>query len=550
MNRYKSFIITLALSAVCPLVFGQSEKIELPDVTTIVEGENQTLRLPAPDLELAAPLPVKSGSIVPELPPLPPVEEVKPVEEVVQHGSGAKVTGTVGGGYPPSFIGQFEVKNNSETDPYSIEFIHDSVAGMAGLPLTDGYNSINTGILFYKAFALSYGNLELNGNYTSNTNGFQTKVEDLSALNQNSVDIGVDYKLKFTRGSELFANLNGNFYNRYSDITDSSIEKSWQTESQTLSVSPTIGYKTSFLDDTLGLSAYGTYNMDMDLVGNLVDESSIYTSGKVLNRGQLCADVNWKNDYVYIAGNAGLVFGDHQNGNKVIVPFSTKAVFSVPVKESNSIGFLVEGGLKTSKNDIAVLEKQYKYSAFDCIPEETSDWYGLVESKVLIDNKFYLTAGLDYKKTTFDNGIWVPDYEGLKDYGVYKYKQQDRSSLSGNVSVDFNYKLFKITGKFTVNLFDLEPLQNRWEYYAKAEYDSVTKWKAFVEVQGALDSQDLWPVVNTEVTLRLSPQSNDSLQISLLAKDLFKLVTGSSRDYAGGYICDSGSISLLLKFTL
>lgn len=549
------YVFTALLFTLCSgFVFSQTEKIELPDVTTVIEGENQSLKLPAPDFDLEYPLPSKTGTLVPAL----PKEEPKVVEPVVQETvektvSDTVVEGRIGGGYPPSFVGQFGVKNNKSSEPYSIEFIHDSVDGMAGKSLNDCYNSVNTGIKLFKCFTLPVGTLIFDGNYNSVSNGFQSKVEDLSAVNQTYIDLTADYLLTLSHATNLNFLMNGNFYNRYSDITDSAvIIEGWQAESRTLSLSPMAVFETKFLEDErLGLKVSGVYNLDMDLKGNLVNEETIYTSGKILNRGELASELNWKNKYVYLSGNVGLIFGDHQNGNKVLVPFGVKTVFNIPVKDSNTIGLTVAGGLKAEKTDIAELEKTYKYSAFSFIPDETSDWFGSVSGNILLNNRFLIKASVDYTNTSFNNGVWGPDYvDTTPANGLYTYKKYEISSLATDFSVDFNYNLFKITGKFAINLLDLMPLQNRYEYYAKAEYDSNANWKAFVEVQGALDAPDLLPVINTEVSFKLSPKTDDSLEILLLTKDLIKLVSGTSRQYAGCYICDSGSITLLVKFTL
>lgn len=536
--------------AICGMAFSQSEKIELPDVTTVIEGGVQSVKIPAPDLEISTPLPAKTSSIVPVLPEEEPVEAA-PVEKVTETVSDTVVEGKVGGGYPPSFVGQFGVKNNNKSEPYSIEFIHDSVAGLAGKSLNDCYNSVNTGIVLYKAMSFTNGNLSLSGNYASSTNGFQSVVENLSAMNQTFIDFDIDYNLYLSNISYLNISLLSNFYNRYSDITDKTQEiASWQAESRTLSFAPSILYNRTFLNDSLGLEIKGVYNLDMDLKGSLVDSQTIYTSGKTLNRGLINTNVNWKNDVVYLSADAGVVFGSHQNDNKVIVPFDAKAVFTIPFQKFSSVGVSLEGGLKTQRTDIAQLEKKYKYSAFSFIPDETSDWFGSFETNMLIDNKFYVKGSVNYKQTACNNGIWVPVYDGGPENGLYVYEQKDRISLSSDVSVDFKYNMFKITGKFALNLFDLEPLQNRYEYYGKIQYDSDSNWKALIEAKGALDAEDKLPVINTEVSLKLHPEVDDSVEIMLLTKDLIKLFSGAERNYAGCYICDSGSITLLLKFTL
>lgn len=550
--KNKLFIINIMMIAISSLCFSQSEKIELPDVTTIIEGGVQSVKIPAPDLEIVAPLPLKTSDIVPVLPE-EEIVEAPPMEKEAETVSDTVVEGKVGGGYPPSFVGQFGVKNNNKSEPYSIEFIHDSVAGLAGKSLNDCYNSVNTGIVLYKVMSFANGNLTLSGNYASSTNGFQSAVENLSGLNQTFIDVDIDYNLYISNISYLNMSLLGNFYNRYSDITnkdDNSQIASWQAESRTLSFAPLIKYSRTFLNDSLELEIKGIYNLDMDLKGSLVDSNTIYTSGKTLNRGLINANVNWKNDNVYLSADAGLLFGSHQNDNKVIVPFDAKAVFTIPFKDYSSVGITVEGGLKSQKTDIAQLEKKYKYSAFSFIPDETSNWFGSFEANMLIDNKFVVKGAVNYTQTACNNGTWIPVYSGMPENGLYVYEMKNKTSLGSDVTVDFKYNMFKITGKFALNLFDLEPLQNRYEYYGKIQYDSESNWKAFIEAKGALDAEDKLPVINTEVSLKLHPEVDDSVEIMLLTKDLIKLFSGAERNYAGCYICDSGSITLLLKFTL
>ena len=196
------------------------------------------------------------------------------------------------------------------------------------------------------------------------------------------------------------------------------------------------------------------------------------------------------------------------------------------------------------------MEKKYKYSAFSFIPDETSNWFGSFEANMLIDNKFVVKGAVNYTQTACNNGTWIPVYSGMPENGLYVYEMKNKTSLGSDVTVDFKYNMFKITGKFALNLFDLEPLQNRYEYYGKIQYDSESNWKAFIEAKGALDAEDKLPVINTEVSLKLHPEVDDSVEIMLLTKDLIKLFSGAERNYVGCYICDSGSITLLLKFTL
>lgn len=548
--KTKIFFIIFILFCASNIAFAKEEKIEIPDVTTFIEGDAQNLKLPAPDFEIFATKPIEKVVLEPvELEPIEIEEEGSEEKKIIINDT--VVQGIVGGGYPPSFLGKFGIENKSEEDPYSIDFVYDSVAAMASNSLTDCFNSINTSIHFYKAMTLQKGNLALKADYASSINGFQSMAQSLGALNQIFVDLNLNYNYYLRFFDCLNITFDGVFYNRYSDITDSTLSiENWQAESRMLCFMPSLSLSKTFLEEALTLKLNANYNLDMDIYGSLVNSQTLYTSGKTLNRTFFDTSLEYKKNKFYFESHVGAVAGSHQNENIVIVPFSLKLLFSVPFENYSDVNVAISGGLKTSKTDISKLEKQYKYSAFSFLPHEESFWFSQMQGNLQLRNNLFVKGDVSFSKSALNNGVWFCDYDKDAQNGLYTYSKKDITSLSTSLSFDFIYNLFNITGKFCVNLFDLLPLQNRYEYYAKIKYNASTNWEAFIETQGALDASDKTPILNAQVSYKLKSQDQNSMQVILFTKDAIKFFSGASREYAGNYICDSGSITLMLEFTL
>lgn len=70
----KIFLFTSVLLCVQLYAQKNNDKISLPDVTTVVTGDNKGLNIPAPDLSKDVPLPKKTSPLTPEI---PDIKEVK-----------------------------------------------------------------------------------------------------------------------------------------------------------------------------------------------------------------------------------------------------------------------------------------------------------------------------------------------------------------------------------------------------------------------------------------------------------------------------------------
>lgn len=555
----KIFLFTSVLLCVQLYAQKNNDKISLPDVTTVVTGDNKGLNIPAPDLSKDAPLPKKTSPLTPEI---PDIKEVKaPVVQESKQPSSFIIEGKIGGGYPASFLGNVLITQAMQQNPFTISFNHNSVSGFGGNSLSRGFNANDTDIYLFKRFELKKGNLEFSGFYGSIQNGFQSQILDLSSVNQNTAKGFISFENSKNSNIQYKLSLDADFYSRFNDITNLSASiDGWQEESTLLSFKPVIAIGKDFnppsffksaesTDDIFNLSLIGTYNIDMDIKGNLVDDETIYISGRTLNRGELDLALSYNTGLTKAGISVGVVAGDHQNDNKVIFPFNASLQTSFLLKNETQIFLKAEGGLESHKTDINNEEKTYKYTAFSVIPNECTSWYAKALCILPLGKNVTFSAAVDYKTSALGNGFWEADYVSSNySGGLFAYSNVEKTMLSTDFSASFDYNDFILRAMAKINFLDLKPLEARYNYDVSLEYTGESRFGGNVKAKGSLDGQDLLPIVNLEGVLNLSETKDSPVKIALEIEDLLKLVTGTTRNYAGNYICESGKVSLIIKF--
>lgn len=245
----------------------------------------------------------------------------------------------------------------------------------------------------------------------------------------------------------------------------------------------------------------------------------------------------------------GFVASDHQNDNKIIVPFSALVETNIPLKNGTQIRFKAQAGLESHKTDINSEEKKYKYTAFSVIPEECTNWFAHAEGSLPFGKNVTFTAAVDYKNTALGNGFWEADYSNSSyTGGLFAYSAVEKTLLSTDFSAVFMYNNFSLTALAKINFIDLKPLESRYNYDVSLVYTGEGRFGGNVQVKGALDAQDIIPEINLEGMLNLSEQQNSPVKLAICVQDAIKLVTGTTRIYAGDYISESGKVSVLIKF--
>lgn len=541
MKNKKYILAVLSFGFLMAVGFAQEtasseNQIELPDLTTVVSGANQEEEIaPAPDFDDVLELPLNSGDLVPLLPSASTSGEASLVnasDEAIQKDIYAQ--GTIGGGYPASFTGDFEVSRLYGADPFKISFAHESVSGFAGHDLSDGFENHSTLIAVEKDFIRSKINWGFAGHYQDRQNGFQSLVEGIAVYNQDDVGLCANFLWKLPKDFELFFAADSEFYFRFANITKNSSSgfevADWIKNTSRVTADPQ--FKISWLHNGFELSFDALYNLEI--------------WSKACNRGQFDLDFIWKNEKIKLYANAGLVVGNKLGDNSVIAPFSLGLETNLPVYFSDrQLNLSLQGGLTSERKTTASLEGQYKFSGLKDFSSETSDWFGRVNLLVPLKTSFTGTVSAGFYTTAFGNGNWIPDYQGLVESGLYNYIQKERKELFTDFAFTWKYKLFAATAKYHANWLENPVLENKHTIDVNfALQSSKGAWGAGLDTVYLLDAVDNKPIINLEAYV----QASSAVRIVLSVNDMLKLLGSEERPYAGQYAARGGNASLLVKF--
>lgn len=525
----------------------ESESIELDDLTTVVKSESLIAEDDAlPDYSDVVEEPKGSGSIVPVLPDV----TVKEKPSVADASSGKKeksvfAEGKVGGGYPALFYGDFSVYRLSGQNPFRIDFNHDSAAGYSGKSLKDGYKDSTTGIDIKKTIQKDRATINLDGNYKVLVNGLQSKVSGISDITQNDISGAADFIWRFNQIFAAGASLNADFYNRYSAITGADTYESFLKNVSVLGISPALFGKVYL--NAFEIDFDGTYWLDTNTDSSIAYEKDGSERGKTSNRGKFGVEASWKNDiFKAYAGVAALV-SDSMNDNYITAPFNLGGAAVFPVAFSNRKASLgLEGGLSAERTRVADLEKKYKFTALNFIPQEVTNWYLQFDSSLPVGDGFTVNAKLSYKKTAFDNGWWQPDYKSFYK-GFYGFRQKDMSVLYSCIELTYIYKILSLSAALKSNWIDIPVLEyNQLVSFGVGLNSKNGKYNASLTSEFGLDDDNdsIVPIFNLDGFVKIT----DAVSLGAEITDIIKLVSGTTRTYAGEYITRSGSASVMAKF--
>ena len=322
----KKYICFAAAVAFCIPLFSQNaasseSQIELPDLTTVVAGgQDADDFAPPPSFEDVLDIPYDSGELVPVLPSISAGDE----GDLISAGNQSDqkdiyAQGQIGGGYPASFSGDFEISRLYGADPFKISFNHDSAAGFASHNLADGYKESQTSITLEKDFIRKDLKFGVSALYEDRGNGLQSKVEGISAYNQDSIGLGANLLWSLPKDFYLGFDLDSLFYFRFSDLTKPSAGAAevpkWIRNTSRVTADPQ--FKISWIHNGFDISFDALYNLE--------------AWNKVSNRGQVDLNFSWKNDKVKLFADAGVVFGNTIGDNTVIPPFELGLETWLPV---------------------------------------------------------------------------------------------------------------------------------------------------------------------------------------------------------------------------
>ncbi len=540
IKKYIFAMLTLGLMAGAGLwaqeTSEEESQIVLPDLTTVVSGSNaQEEYAPAPDFDDVIELPFNSGDLVPELPAASTgaqSELADAANDAMQKDIYAQ--GTIGGGYPASFTGDFEISRLYGADPFKISFAHESAAGFAGHDLAEGYNQTDTSIAVQKDFIRSQVRWGIAARYEDSGNGLQSLTEGIAAYNQDAVGLSANFLWALPKDFQLSLTAGSEFYYRFANFTKGNASSpavpDWIKNTSRVTASPEL--KISWIHNGFDLSLDALYNLE--------------AWSKFSNRGQFTFAFAWKNDKVKLSADAGLVIGNGLGENSIIAPFTLGLETNLPVYFSDrELNLSLSGGLESKRRSTAQLERAYKFAGLEAFSTEESAWFGKAVLLVPLKSSFTGTVSTGFYKTAFENRQWIPDYTGAIESGLYGFTQKNRKELYTDFAFTWKYKLFAATAKYHANWLENPVLQNKHTFNVIFALQSQKGlWGLSLDTAYLLDADDNKPIINFEGYV----QASSAVRIVLSIDDMIKLLGVEERLYAGQYVSNSGSASLSVKF--
>lgn len=532
----KLLFISVIFACIGTYIFAQeAEDIELPEVTTVITGETVKVGLDSlPDFSDVMEQQTGSGYIVPVLPDVEISDQGN--EVAVTDGAVDKsiyAEGQLGGGYPALFKGDFSVYRLDGLSPFRLNFSHNSAAGYAGKSLTEGYNHRDT--LMSADRTLTKEKLEFNFGalYETMGRGLQNKVENISNVDNDLINayakLGWTLPYNFVIGGGLDAGFN----DRYADITTITNCPIWIKDVMSYDVTPAI------------FANWSGYGFDVNFDGNFWFGGITPCEKTVYTRGDFGLDLAWTKDRVKLFGDVDVLFGNSFD-EKAIAPFQLGVDTSFPVYFSNrKFAMLLKGGLDSQRNNIAALEKQFAFAAFDSMPEESSEWFGNVDFSVPLKSSVTCNLDVDFRKTAFDNGRYMPVYEGTPEYGLYSFQRQNVTMLATEFNFTYHYKLLSVAASWHSSWLDVPALEAPQLVLLDISVQSEeSKWGVNLLGKFAFADNPELPVINMDCFFRVTP----AVRIVFAAEDIIKLCAGKERTYAGQYVAQGGNASFLVKF--
>ena len=542
--------------SVCLFIFlgfsglsAQDSKISLPDVKTVVTGDNPEQKAVGPDFKDTYMNPDSTGTLVPDVPQAKKktLSDNATNDDFDFFKDYSKVA-VIGGAYPLSFKGLVKIQQNklSEKDDFSIlepvPFYFDlnylSDTYVASENKSSSYFSRNAEFTIYAPFYVSEENqwiLSGGLSFYDRENGLQERDANALVLNQRFLDAKVEYQKQF--GNKLLGVLlNTSYYSRdlsYTGAVDDAVK-----EGTEVLINPDVFFKIDFSDGDNALK-------DIIITSkNKMIQTKLNSSCKFM--------LDTQADFSFGLSKLNIDFGmsfalNIEHSDFVIAPLLVTYSYG----DDDSVFFIkARTGVDTYLSSVYELEKDYKYS-YAALPfTDTSDIIAEIFAKYKISDSLFITGETNFRNTFYNHGVWVCDYDAADVNGLYGLKQVSRMALNTAVGFEWLYNHMKISGCYKINFLDVLPLESRQMYEANVCFfnslEKDNRWIINLGAIGSIGGNDDVPILNASFEKRFS----GAIAFEAGMEDILKFVTGNLRNYAGGYIQDSGKIALVLKLNL
>ena len=563
----KRILLNIIFLSACTALFAQNkneiveEEIELPDVTTVVNGKTFTAgKDSVPDYTKI--LPENSAPEV-QLPEMDGVKTEKNLPENHNRNESKSkdiyAQGELGAGYPFYFKGDFSIYRASGNSPFEIDFNHEGSEGFARKKTDEGYFLRQTSVKGKKSFYGEHGNHRIDGEYKMSDDGLQLKSDSFSDTVKHTIygDAGSDWK---TSGGFLISyGADGAWFNRYGEVMNESLTyENFFDSTKILDLNPYVGFGWTNDEFKAMLTAFYGFQGNLAEKDNLLkaEESS---SAEKTHRGQFKLDLSWANDFIALGADGSLILGTATGKHDFLPAFTGKIDFKTEsFTDDRFITISVRGGLDSYQEKIRNLENKYKFAVAPALPVETTDWFSKLDLSVPILTAFEAKAGLEYRKTAFENGFWQVKYkdllfaksaegEKISQVGLYVITPEERTEFNTNFGFFADISSIKFGAQWKSFWKDVPSLEDEQKVTLSLEYQSLdAKWNLGASTAIAFgDEADTCPDLSAWAGVRLAP----ALSLAFEVNDVIKLCSGKTRDYAHSeFITTSGNAVLLAKF--
>lgn len=534
-----SLIAGILISLINPL-YSQDSTISLPDVKTVVTGDNNEQKAVSPDFTDKCEKPSSSGELLPEVPQAKKIEQketennffnnLKFQDDVFELGYPWYIFTTINvsaekqteqndliESIPFTCKVNYLYQNYTKAEKYSDLFYQEYINTYLGLPLFVN-NDKNWGINFI------FNNQSLE-------NGLQGFKDGASCVEQNihSFDFGF-YKL-FDNNKLFEIKTFVSFYNRVAN-TQENVLSIFQKSSEKI-ISPSILYTIKFDDEDQSIN---NFKLKLDATYFAINETTALKSSLLSSMNFLFNESSLDIDFglfVYKLPSR-FIFN--------IAPFMVTYNYE---NKNNGFSIKAKTGVETYLPSLFELETKYKYAIVNSLLTETSNLVAECLIKFNLFKNCIFTTDVDFHKTFFDNGTWIADYNSpINQVGMYTIEQRDMTKLSAMCRADFVFDYLSIYGLYKINFMDLDSLESRHLIEAGISfYNKDYGWISTTSAKMSICGMDDVPVINTA----FSKVINNNLEFSIKMEDCIKFFTNNFRRYNHDYVTDSGKIVLQLK---
>ena len=539
------------------------EEIELPDVTTVVNGKTFTAgKDSVPDYTKI--LPENSAPEI-QLPELEGVKTTKELPELRERSAQTEkdiyAEGELGAGYPFYFKGDFSIYRASGNSPFEIDFSHESSEGFAEKKASEGFFVRNTAVRGEKSLFTTHGTHVIEGEYKTSDDGLQLNSDSYSDMVKHTISAKAGSDWHLDNGILISYGADGAWFNRYGEIMKESVKSGDFIDStKILDINPFFGFGWQ------GSGFKAMFTALYSLQANLEENDNLYkadgsSSAEGTHRGQFSLGLSWKNDFIALGADGSLIVGTATGSKDVVPAFALSVDFKTEsFTDGRYITISTKGGLDSYQEKIRNLENKFRFAAIPCLPTETTDWFTDVELSVPILTAFEAKAGVAFRKTAFENGVWTvkyaddyfypildPDGATVHSSGLYQIESEERTEFNTNLGFYADFASLKASAVWASYWKSVPALTDEQNITLKLEYQTLdAKWNAGTSTAFAFGGDaDTCPNISGWAGIRLA----SALRVAFELNDVIKLFGRESREYAHSkYITTSGNAVLLVKF--